>query len=60
MCIFHKWTNWSEPYETTERRSFGNFGEHRDVKVVVQDKTCIKCRKTEVRKIREGGLNGDQ
>jgi hypothetical protein len=55
MCL-HKFGNWSKPYNTTQHRNFGGFGDYHTVEVVEQSRVCRKCNKFESRIIKDGKI----
>ena len=53
---FHKWGNWSQPYNTEATRSRGNFGGTSKDEIVMQERKCSKCNKVTTRYLRDGKL----
>jgi hypothetical protein len=51
---FHRFENWSSPFNSKVKREFGRFGETREVEVVQQCRKCNKCGLIESREIRDG------
>lgn len=54
---FHKWSNWSAPFNSTITRSRGSFGGTSVDDVVVQERTCNKCGKIQAVVLRDGKIN---
>lgn len=46
---FHVWSKWGAPYNGTQTRQTGNFGETRTYPVVVQSRWCTRCGAAEHR-----------
>ena len=56
-CIafrFHNWGKWSEPIAVNTRRSAGSFGDSMTVTEMYQQRVCLRCNATQMRKVVEG------
>ncbi len=52
-CMFHRWSNWTLPFNSMKLR-WGDFGKNTLTPVVVQTMTCSNCGMVLSRVVREG------
>jgi len=53
---WHKFSKWSEPYNATHNRKYGDFGVYHKVDIVMQERKCSKCGLVITRRIRDGKI----
>ena len=59
MFCIHKYSKWSQPFNTIDARKYGNFGDFHHVNVVMQSKVCCKCGKIKSIIIRDGKIDDE-
>ena len=57
---FHKFTNWTQPFNSRQKRDNGSFGNFTMIPVTVQERTCPACGLVQARMIREGSVEDQQ